>query len=381
MCNNSKLRSGCFDEWDFINPKIGKRFMIKDTLVNWNGRKCRLEIAIDITSQDQQHHLSQDNINSEALVNEGLRRSLATSSPSKSIEILIEYIGQALHSDRCYIFEEKTKDLFDNTYEWCAPGVEPQIQNLQNFPREGAAIWLERFQRGHNVIIKNLEDTKESDPLMYEYLLPQDIHSLVVSPLVYENHIIGFYGVDNPPASLLDNISTLFMIMGHFIVSLIRRRDLFRQLEKLSYYDELTGFGNRHLLENHFSNLDPNDSIGLLYCDVTGLKRINDTLGHKAGDDLILRACDSLTTVFPEYGRFRLGGDEFLVFCEGIGQDELHQRIERLKETTCQKDVVLAIGSVWRPDSHEDIDRLLSQADEAMYQDKREYYKKNDRRK
>jgi diguanylate cyclase (GGDEF)-like protein len=216
---------------------------------------------------------------------------------------------------------------------------------------------------------------------MYEYLQPQDIHSLVVSPLVFENHISGFYGVDNPPGELLDNISTLFMIIGHFIVSLLRRRDLFRQLEKLSYYDELTGFGNRHLLENHISNFNPTDSIGLLYCDVTGLKRVNDTLGHKAGDDLLHRACDCLTIVFPEYGRFRLGGDEFVVLCRGVAYEEMQRRIERLKETTLEKDVVLAMGCVWRPDSREDIDKLLTEADEAMYQDKREYYRKNDRRR
>jgi diguanylate cyclase (GGDEF)-like protein len=149
----------------------------------------------------------------------------------------------------------------------------------------------------------------------------------------------------------------------------------------MSYYDELTGFGNRHLLEEHFEKKNPTESIGVLYCDVTGLKQVNDTIGHKAGDDLLKRACECLTSVFPEYSRFRMGGDEFLIICDGIEQEEMNRRIEQLKKIQSEKNVVLAMGCVWKPDGRENMDKLFAEADNAMYRDKREYYKKNDRRR
>jgi diguanylate cyclase (GGDEF)-like protein len=225
-------------------------------------------------------------------------------------------------------------------------------------------------------VIRDLEETRQTDPAMYDYLYPQDIHSLVASPLIYRNHIIGFYGVDNPPGDLLGNISTLFEILGHFIVSLLRRRNLVKRLEHLSYHDQLTGCGNRHGMDHFLASLDPDQSIGILYGDVTGLKQINDTKGHQVGDILLLQACESMRRVFGDYPQFRMGGDEFLILCEGISEAELLEKAELLRKDMAAHSVLMAIGYKWYPDSREDMDQLLAEAEQLMYQDKREYYDK-----
>lgn len=66
------------------------------------------------------------------------------------------------------------------------------------------------------------------------------------------------------------------------------------QLENMSYKDALTKLGNRFLVEKFVKRLDKNKCIGAVYCDITGLKNVNDTQGHEAGDKLILRASDCL---------------------------------------------------------------------------------------
>jgi diguanylate cyclase (GGDEF)-like protein len=212
---------------------------------------------------------------------------------------------------------------------------------------------------------------------MYECLKPQDIHSIVVSPLVYNNKIIGFYGVDNPPASHMENISTMFMILGHFIVAQLRRFYMFRRMQKMSFHDQLTGLGNRHAIDTFVENIDLDKSIGMVYCDIMGLKTVNDEQGHKAGDALILRAAGCLKSVFAGYEIYRMGGDEFLVICSGITEERLGELMEKLKVEMTEKDALMAVGSEWRPKSVGDIDTLLTLADEKMYQDKRSYYKKN----
>lgn len=82
--------------------------------------------------------------------------------------------------------------------------------------------------------------------------------------------------------------------MGYFISSSIKRRNLVKMLQYMSYSDQLTKLGNRYAMNEHSDNIPDGESVGVVFYDVTGLKWVNDTMGHKAGDELILRACESL---------------------------------------------------------------------------------------
>jgi diguanylate cyclase (GGDEF)-like protein len=381
MCTNQSLKLGQFEERKKFDLSTNTAYLLEDTKVGYDGREYRMQMAIGIPSEDMELTESSRIANHEAIINEALRRALSTSVPDQSIDILLEYLGLTFKSDRVYIFEENPDHSFNNTYEWCAKGVVPQKQNLQNIPEEAVSLWLERFRDEHNVIIRDLEKTKESDPLVYDYLAPQDIRSLVVSPLIINDRIIGFYGVDNPPVSFLQNISGLLHIMGHFTISLLKSRNLIKKLENMSFYDQLTGFGNRHAMDKYVAEADPDESIGIIYCDVMGLKTVNDEKGHHAGDQLIIRACRCIEKAFPDYSRFRIGGDEFLVLCKGISEEALSDRAALLKSYMKENSALMALGCVWHPNSADSIDRLLAEADKRMYDDKRAYYSANDRRR
>ena len=374
ICTNAVLKAGQFHEWTYYNPVLHKTFALKDTLIEENGRRYRMEIAIDMSVQVKQKQTIKEYSNNEALVNEGLRLALSADSPVQSIKILLEYLGQTLLSERVYIFEENTDGSYDNTYEWCAGGVIPQKDNLQQVPYEAVELWFKTFRNNENVIITDIELIRESDPLAYEYLLPQNIHSLVVSPLVVNKKIIGFYGVDNPPAANLGHISTMFQVVGHFMVSLLKRRELVKRLENLSYYDQLTGAKNRHAMEEYIENVSANKSIGVVYGDVMGLKKLNDTKGHSAGDTLLINAFISLAQHFSNYSIFRIGGDEFLILCSGIAEAELLQRTEALRKTLEDNLVGMALGCIWEPFCDDALPKLIARADDLMYQEKRARY-------
>jgi diguanylate cyclase (GGDEF)-like protein len=307
------------------------------------------------------------------MISEGLKVALSTTDPEESIMIILEYMGKTLESERTYIFQLEG-NLWSNTYEWCANGVEPQIDRLQKIPFDTTAQWMERFQRNENVIISDLCNIRQTDPLIYAILQPQNIRSLLVSPLIYHNEVVGFYGVDNPPSNQLKNISSLFLIIGSFMVSLIRRKALFAELERISYYDQLTGFQNRHAMQKFAEEHASTGSIGVIYCDVIGLKRINDTEGHHAGDLLLLRACDCIRAIFPHEKRYRIGGDEFLVLCPGISKEKLEEKTRMLKQKMQEQNALMAVGALWKEQIPEDFDTILSESDHLMYQDKRTYY-------
>ena len=218
---------------------------------------------------------------------------------------------------------------------------------------------------------------RESDPLQYENLKRQGIHSIVVVPIYDKGKVIAFYGVDNPPPMLLEYTFSMLQIMGSFLVSCIRRRNLMRKLEALSYKDALTQIGNRFAMNNYVQQINKEQSIGIVYCDITGLKHENDTVGHQMGDQLILRASACLTKAFGDHGVFRIGGDELLAVCSPIDQDTLAERVSRLRELMLEHSVNMAIGTVWADKVSTDLDVLLQEAEKQMYQDKAEYYRKS----
>ena len=171
----------------------------------------------------------------ENVINEGLRAALLEKTPDQSLEVLLKHLGKALNGERTYIFEQNESGGDDNTYEWTADGVKPEKENLQNVPSEVCASWYRNFRIGRHIVIESLEDIRETDPLQYENLKRQGIHSLVVVPLYDSKKIIGFYGVDNPPVKSLEYASNMLQTAAYFIVSSLKRRNLVRELQERSY--------------------------------------------------------------------------------------------------------------------------------------------------
>lgn len=375
ICNNTKLMPKQFREWEYYNPYLKKSFAIKDSMIQEGEKRYRIELAIESGITGVQGGHVQDYLELEMFVNEGMRLALRAATPDQSLDVILEYLGRALNGERTYIFERNASGGDDNTYEWVAMGVKPQKEILQNLPAEVCANWYQSFRENRNIIIEDLEDIREKDPLQYENLKRQDIYSLVVVPLYDDGVVIGFYGVDNPPGKSLDYTSNMLQIMGHFIVSSLKRRNLMRQLEKMSYSDQLTGLGNRYAVERFVRNMDKRESIGVLYCDITGLKRVNDTEGHEAGDQLILRARDLLMHFWKAYEVFRIGGDEMLILASGIQQATFQEEVCRMKEHMQEYKVVVAVGAVWKPDGTDSIDQMLTESERLMYEDKARYYK------
>jgi diguanylate cyclase (GGDEF)-like protein len=374
ICNNQSLKPNVFQEWKRFNPNIQRTYILKDTLIEYEGRKCRLELAIDITVQEEQQKTIENYMNNEAIINEGLNLAMAESHPIDSLTALIKYFGKALESDRFFIFEKDADENYNNTYEWCKDGIKSKKDSFQNIPSDDIKGWLDKFYQVENVVIDTNESNEEYSHIVIKYLIPNGISSIVITPLIYKGELIGFCGADNPPKELMDNISTLFKIMGKFVVSLIRKRNYYSSLTKMSYLDQLTGLGNRYSLTNCVTSIHKSHSIGIVYCDITGLKLVNDTDGHEAGDKLIIRNVICLQNVFNGYNIFRIGGDEFLVLCDNISEDELKTKIELLKIEINTHSIALAIGYAWEKEYNEDINRLISEAEALMYDDKRRYY-------
>ena len=129
---------------------------------------------------------------------------------------LLSLIGEAMQSDRVFLFErlEGTAEAYCNTFEWCANGVAPQIDNLTEIVPADMPYWLEVFGRGETIVIPNIEDVKTQMPSEYELLKAQSIRSEIAVPVFYRGSLSGFFGLDNPQRTLTDNKLRLLAFVG-----------------------------------------------------------------------------------------------------------------------------------------------------------------------
>jgi len=162
-----------------------------------------------------------------------------------------------------------------------------------------------------------------------------------------------------------------------------QRRDAELELANRALHDPLTGLANRFLVQQwlgsalleHFGR-----DVGVLYCDLDRFKVVNDSLGHTAGDEVLVEAAARLcAAVRPEDLVGRVGGDEFVVVCERLGSPEdLTRLAARLCEVLDEPIVIgehshtvtVSIGAAYgrSPDSADD---LLMRADMALLRAKR----------
>lgn len=164
------------------------------------------------------------------------------------------------------------------------------------------------------------------------------------------------------------------------------RRRAEETIHHLAYHDALTGLANRSLLierlnEEIESATEDESSIGLLYMDLDGMKTINDTHGHAAGDEVLRDAAGRLRGLIREETDIlaRVGGDEFVLVLPRIKSEEEVVRVtERILDsikqpftpTAASCKLSMSIGIAIYPRDGKEIERLLGRADAAMYEAK-----------
>ena len=300
----------------------------------------------------------------------------------KAMDDLLRTVTEYYDADRAYTFEINYEEEYtSNTYEYAAEGITKEIDRLQDVPIDSIDSFLEMFKLKGTFFISDLDDDVEKGSSTYEILAMQKVHRLIAVPLIQNDEIIGFFGVDNPRKNYHD--FSLLSSVNFFIMENLEKRERKSQLERMSYEDGLTKLYNRNKFNQIIDKYvdAPPSSLGVAYLDLNGLKRMNDEYGHGAGDRFILNAASTIKYVFGA-DSYRIGGDEFAVICADMSQEEFNSKMEEEKKHLWENEISVAIGYSWRGDNN-DIDAQLREADDLMYADKREFYEKSgrDRRK
>lgn len=153
------------------------------------------------------------------------------------------------------------------------------------------------------------------------------------------------------------------------------KKRLQETLGQLSFADGLTGTMNRNAFIRDITPplKDKGYGRGIVFIDVNGLKETNDKYGHVAGDELLMRTCEKMVSVFGDEDKYRTGGDEFVIICRGMEKQEFQEKAELLREKFRKAGNLAAIGASWAEEGRT-LQEAVNEAENLMYQEKKSFY-------
>ncbi|WP_066583717.1 GGDEF domain-containing protein [Cellulomonas timonensis] len=224
-----------------------------------------------------------------------------------------------------------------------------------------------------------VSDLEAGDTVEAHTLQANGHSSGLAAPIIVNESVWGqVYAARDAEQPLfeIDDIATAEVLAG-LIAGAVARVDLEDQVRHLVSDDPLTGLGNRRVADHAAqAALDAEGETCIVMCDVDGLKRVNDELGHDAGDDLLRAVADVLRRIqddLPGSTAARLGGDEFSLVTGGHPRATVSQAVGRALATyPLPHGAAISWGIASTADGHADgIRALFRRADAAQYQAKR----------
>ncbi len=372
FCTNHLLNEESFYQWEHFNP-IGERYYsLQDKLIQMENRLVRLEIATDITERANLEYEIKDKLVEQQVLNSCVELLHASDMKiAAAVDELLRIVSEYYEAERGYIFAiSEDRKYLNNTYEWCAEGIDPQIDILQGVDIHVCDHWFEMFEQVGEFYIDSINDEVDPNSEEFRILDSQGIQSLVTAPLRDDcGGFSGFMGVDNPKKNTKNTM--LIRSVTKFIDAFFDRNELIEELNKLSFIDGLTGLMNRYSYEKDLKRMAKENlsTMGVAYIDINGLKIINDTQGHEAGDRAIVSCAEIIQNTF-DFHTYRIGGDEFVILCPNMKKAEFDSKIEKLKSAMAKNiEADASIGSVWSKEFYHVL-LLVREADKLMYIEK-----------
>lgn len=283
-----------------------------------------------------------------------------------AINNLLEKIGHFTKADRAYIVDEKD-GCYYNTYEWCNEGIEPQINQLQNLRAEDMPYWIPKLSSGESIFIEDLENVKETMPVEYEILKPQNIHTLIVFPIILSNTLKGFIGVDNPNIKDAKDVIRLLAALGSYLGTTRENAAVYAKLEYRLNYDSLTKAYNRYGFYKNAQKLikeHTDTEYCLILSDIKSFKLINEIYGENIADKILIDEVNIIRQKMKGNSVLgRLNGDiiAMVIPKEYLSEKEFSDMIKLLSDRYSNKNFRLHIylGVYYIKDVNETIRQMV----------------------
>lgn len=307
-------------------------------------------------------------------------------------------------------YENETCEVLGESFKKDSPLVRLHKNDAEFY--KIAKTWKDTIMGSNCIIAKDdrdMEVVAERNPVWHKSLVEAGVRTVALFPLRSRNEYLGYIWATNFDPDRAARIKEILELATFVLGSEIANYLMVNQLKVLSSQDMLTGVMNRNEMNIRVAELSggaadagaggdvataassatdatdqnpaadgrpstaANNSVGVIFTDLNGLKRTNDSKGHHAGDVLLKEAAAVFKELFDQSEIFRAGGDEFVVLLTGITEEELEASAEKLKKAAAEEGVSFSIGWSYENDAR-NVHRALADADQKMYDDKMQFY-------
>jgi PAS domain S-box-containing protein len=182
--------------------------------------------------------------------------NIALENVENTIHASLKELGEFVGADRAYVFDyDFVTNTTSNTYEWCAEGITPEIENLQQIPIDAIPAWVERHTKGEEFYVPQVSLLAEmGHQELQEILEPQGIQSLITFPMISSGRLVGFIGFDSVREQHIytEKEKNLLLVYSQMLVNIRERK----QQETLL-----------RLQEEKYRNIISNMNLGLIEVD------------------------------------------------------------------------------------------------------------------
>ena len=250
--------------------------------------------------------------------------------------------------------------------------------------------YFKALESGKMIVVNQAREDERTNEFTESYLIPNNIYSMLDAPIYYAGEIIGvvcheYTNFVHTWSSQEQEFASAIASTASLSLEIQKRREMEKELEHQAYHDALTKLPNRSLFIDRLDQAlklahRSKTILAVLFLDLDNFKEINDSLGHDAGDKVLIEIARRLNANLREMDTIaRLGGDEFTLIVSGFEDTQfIHEVVLKLLNILQQpmniNDQELyatsSIGISIYPDDGKTSETLLRNADAAMYKAK-----------
>ncbi len=290
----------------------------------------------------------------------------------------LEAFGRFFDFDTCYLSRVSDDGLRESiTHEWCADGIEPQLENNQNRPLDIDPWWAEQWRDKSYLYIYDVDSLPPEAEGAKRELQAEGICSFLYAPVIKGSTLFGFLGFDAIGRNRLwhEEDAILLTLCTDLISNALLRHQKDQDIRYLIFHDQLTGLFNRAFFEVEIKRLDTPRQlpISIIMADLNNLKLVNDTYGHARGDEMLKIAAKILNkSCRGEDIIVRWGGDEFIIMLPQTSAQKAKAIVDRIVDgcrEACLESLPIsfALGLSTKTSMDKDIQVILREAEADMY--------------
>jgi PAS domain S-box-containing protein len=182
-----------------LMTKTGQTIPVESRIIQgkWGNRDVCYGFSRDISLREESGQEIKERLLFEKVLSDISYRFISGNSLDDVINSSLSDLGQLVKADRCYLFLfQENKTRMDNTHEWCASGISPQKDNLQDLPIDIFPWWINKLKKHEIILVRDVEKMPKEASQEKELLQQQNIKSLLVLPVFSQGTLLGFIGFD-----------------------------------------------------------------------------------------------------------------------------------------------------------------------------------------